>query len=117
MERLFIMIAIIGVIIAVIFAIIILLLTKRKDNIEDTEFQGSFEKILDALGGIANIIFAINEHQRVTVTLVNPKLIVQEELKALNLSAFIINKDIKLLFKTHARAFVLYIKEKKGDTL
>lgn len=106
----------IAALISIIVGLIVILATTRKKDVKETISVFSFDEIIEAIGGLDNILTAKDEHQRVTVKLIDLKQIKQESLKDLNISAFILKDEIKLLFKNHANDFVIYVKKQKGET-
>lgn len=112
--------SIIGGVIALLVVIGIFVAVKRKkksikkplDAISGTYIQN----LCNALGGKDNIEKISLEHKRLKVQLVQIKKVNQNELKTLEISGFLVGKELKLLIKDGAaKVFELLKKEVENN--
>lgn len=102
----------VGIFVAIVMIIIVFY---SKSNVIDQakqKFDPVFlERLVKSLGGKENIVEVTSEHQRLKVKIVSIKDVSSEELKALDLGAFLKGKEITLLIKHHMKDVITYINE------
>lgn len=102
-------------------AIIVLLITsvffitffRSKKRFVEPINQVFLDQLVQALGGMDNIIQATKEHQRLKVSVQNMKLLDANSLKTLQLAAFLKGKEVTLLIKNQPEKVLAYLNEQR----
>ncbi len=100
--------------VAVIGIIILYVVWKRKSpqTIVDNDY---FAQILSALGHIDNIKSAVKEHRRIQITLNDLEKVNTDQLKKLDISAFLTQQKITLLMNEQGDRLLNHIKSKRKE--
>ncbi len=106
-----------GIIIAALFITILMLVRKKtanpKTRVLNTDMS-VITNLIRALGGIDNIVDAKSEHQRLKITLKQPKSVNPTELKSLGMPAVLAKNDIKILIKGNAMEACRHINDQRN---
>jgi phosphotransferase system IIB component len=111
------LLGIVGIIVAILLMTILILVRKKRSKLKIKGAQTDMSVIKDlihALGGIKNILGATSEHQRLKMTLKDPKSIDTTKLKSLGMPAVLAKNDIKVLIKGNALEACQHINDQRN---
>lgn len=102
---------IVALIVAIVAFFFIIKNVKTKPS-KVTKSNVNLDRLFIALGGKENVLASEANGSKVIFTLVNPKTIVQEDLKALGASGIVASKDkVTVIFGKSSEALVNEIKQ------
>ncbi|MBU1093656.1 MAG: hypothetical protein KKH01_04255 [Firmicutes bacterium] len=104
-----------GVILLLIIALIIYLLTRKKKPVQSSISLEYLNDLYAALGGASNILNVKREHQRLQVKVDQMKLVDAQQLKTLEIPAFVKGKEITLLIKTHTQDVLSFLNDRRKE--
>ena len=112
----FLYIGFIAALIAILILLAFMLLRKDRKKVEKEPISQEFlDQLINALGGLNNILNANKEHQRLKVIVKNVKAIHAQVLKDLELAAFLKGKEVTLLIKNQPDKVLAYLNEQRKE--
>lgn len=101
-----------GVVIVGVIAFFVFIKSGKAKPTKATKSNVNLERLFSALGGKENITSSEANGSKIVFTLVNPKAIIQEELKALGASGIVASKDkVTVIFGKTSDVLVEEIKQ------
>lgn len=102
-----------AIIIIMVASVFFIIFARSKKAFVEPINQAFLDQLVNALGGIDNIVQASKEHQRLKVLVQNIKLLDANSLKVLQLAAFLKGREVTLLIKNQPEKVLAYLNEQR----
>ncbi|HBG32984.1 MAG TPA: hypothetical protein DEG42_01305 [Acholeplasmataceae bacterium] len=97
------------------FILIFRMRNKKKKKVGAALELGFLNQLYQALGGHQNILKAGREHQRLQITVNETKAVNADQLRYLNIPAFVKGKQITLLIKDHTHEVLSFLNDRRKE--